>query len=81
MADLKRYKCVKTLVLDLYDDDGYSTDETMAVEVGETFEVKNRYPYNIVGGADCVHIENDDGRWLELMPKTIAEHFVEVKEG
>ena len=74
----EQYKCIKELVLDYYDSDGFSSDETMAIEVGEIFEANNRYPYNIVGGSDCIHLENDDGRWLEIYPDTLSNHFVEV---
>ena len=74
----KQYKCIKQLVLDYYESDGFCTDETMTIEAGEIFEANNRYPYNIVCGNDCIHLENDDGRWLEIYPDTLSEHFVEV---
>ena len=53
----KQYKCIKQLVLDYYESDGFCTDETMTIEAGEIFEANNRYPYNIVGGNDCIHLE------------------------
>ena len=56
----KQYKCIKELVLDYYDSDGFSTDETMTIEAGEIFEANNRYPYNIVGGNDCMVIRYKD---------------------
>ena len=73
----KQYKCIKQLVLNYYESDGFCTDETMTVEIGEIFEAHNKYPYNIVGGDDCIHLENDDGRWIEIYPDTLSEHFVE----
>ena len=76
----KQYNCIKQLVLDYYESDGFCTDETMTVEIGEIFEAHNKYPYNIVCGADCIHLENDDGRWVEIYPDTLYEHFVEVTD-
>lgn len=77
---MAKYRCTKELVLDYYEEDGCNTDETMTIEVGEVFEEYNLYPYNIVGGSECIHLENNDGRWLEILPDTLSEHFVEVSD-
>lgn len=74
-----KYRCKKPLVLDLYDDDGFSAEGQKYVEVGEAFEVAET-SFRVAGGPDTIRLENAMG-WMELLPETIGEYFEEAKEG
>ena len=78
---MEQYRCVKSFTLYFCDSDGSCTDETMTIEVGEIFKVGNKYPcsHNIAGNDECIHLEADNGDWIEILPDTLAEYF--VKEG
>ena len=70
-----KYKCIKTFVLDSYDDDGFYTDGYMEIKVGEVYEVGNE---KIIGGD--IHLDGVNvNRWIEISKETLEEYFVEVE--
>ena len=75
-----RYKCVKPLHLDLYDDNGCWVEEEggLTIEVGEVFELDEDCDRLLIANSPAVRLQNTR-RWIEIYPDTLAEHF--VKEG
>lgn len=79
---MARYKCVKRLALDKYDDDGFLIEnEVCFVEIGDIYETCEDYGLYI-SCKPAIHLElihKNIGHWIEIYPDTLAEHF--VKEG
>ena len=71
-----KYICKEGFAVEMYDDDGWSTDEYMEIEEGEVYEVNDDW-HRIAGGRDTVRLENNqNGNWLELLQETIDRYFV-----
>ena len=67
------YKCTESFPLDKYDDNGFSTDETMEVEKGSLWEL-NDDGGNIIGAEH--HLDNCDGSaWIEIDSEYLAAFF------
>ena len=79
---MKRYKCIKPLFLDRYDDNGFLEEEdAMVIEVGEVYEVDDdTCDYLLIADKPALRLENER-HWIEIYPDTLAEHFEEVKGG
>jgi hypothetical protein len=79
---MKRYKCIKPLLLDRYDDNGFFEEENAAlVEVGEVYEMEdNTCDYLLIANKPALRLENSR-HWIEIYPDTLAEHFEEMKGG
>lgn len=77
-----RYKCIKPLLLDRYDDDGFLEEENaVQIEVGEVFEVdSDTCDYLLIADKPALRLESTR-HWIEIYPDTLAEHFEEVKGG
>lgn len=70
-----KYKCIKTFVLDSYDDDGFCVDGYMEIKVGEVYEVGNK---KIIDGE--IHLDGvNTNRWIEISKETLEKYFVEVE--
>lgn len=73
-----RYKCIKELYIDEYDEDGFSTGGWFSIPVGSIWEIDDS-GYKIVGGNDTVHLnlvtEQPKYQWLEILDSTLKEHF------
>lgn len=70
----------KKLFLDWYDEDGFVEEENkLAVCRGEIYIVKNEIP-SMTGNDEAIHLENDSGNWIEIMPDTLDEYFDVVKD-
>ena len=79
-AEGTKYKCKKKLFLDWYDEDGFVEEENkLAVCRGEIYIVKNEIP-SMTGNDEAIHLENDSGNWIEIMPDTLDEYFDVVKD-
>ena len=72
-----RYKCIKNLYIDKYDEDGFSTGEWFFVTVGSIWEVDNDTP-KIIGDNDTVRLVSEY-KWIEILKSTLLEHFEEIK--
>lgn len=68
------YICKKEFNVEIVDDDGFGTDKYRIVKIGEKYKASNS-AYRLVGGADTIRLEGKNGRWMELLPDTISEHF------
>lgn len=76
---IMRYKCIKEMYIQKYDDDGFIIDnEYMVVPVGSIWERDDRT--NIMGGD--VHLESienkNDYGWIEITVDHLKENFVLV---
>ena len=72
-----KYKCIKNLYIDKYDEDGFSTDEWFFVTVGSIWKVDNDTP-KIIGDNDTVRLVSEY-KWIEILKSTLSEHFEEIK--
>lgn len=77
MEEMKmKYECVKSFVVDEYDEGCFCTGKSTKIEKGEIFQY-NDSKSNLIGGE--VHLSND-GTWIEISFETLREHFYEVYE-
>lgn len=53
---MKKYRCIKALVLDTVDGDGFETGDYEMVSVGSVWRLNNRLNY--MGGEN--HLESED---------------------
>ena len=80
-----RYRCVKDLYLDKYDEDGFYMDgEYVIIPIGSIWTI-NQCGYRLVGGQDTIHLEletNDKEKfqWIEILESTLKEHFMEIEK-
>ena len=78
---MTRYKCIKPLLLDRYDDNGFLEEENATqIEVGEVFEVDDESDYLLIAKKPALRLESTR-HWIEIYPDTLAEHFEELKGG
>ena len=78
---IKQYKCIKQLVLNMYDDDGASREEQMIVDVGDVYTVCEDFEQLYVAVKPAIHLELQDDfnhLWIEVYPETLAEYFEEI---
>lgn len=74
-----KYKCIKELYVDKYNDDGFYCDgEYNIIPVGSIWSV-DESPTRIVGGRDSIHLDletnESEYQWLEVLEVTLNEHF------
>lgn len=75
---MTRYRCVKPLKMERYDEDGYwQPCQAITVAVGTVLQISSR-PL-MIAAAPAVRLEGVDGLWVELMPETLVEHFEVVR--
>ena len=80
---MKKFKCIKPLILDKYDDDGFLLENEQAiVDIGEVYETCEDYNERLfVACKPAIHLErvheNIDS-WIEIYPETLKEYFEEV---
>lgn len=79
---MKYYKCIKTLHLDMYDENGSCTEEKITINEGDIYE--NCEDYNerlLIANKPAIHlvrVHENIGHWIEIYPETLAEHFKET---
>lgn len=74
---MKLYICKKGFMLDLVDDDGGFTEDSMVVEEGSLWE-RSEDPYRLVGADDTVRLnglKEMKDIWMEITEETLAENF------
>lgn len=77
---LKKYRCIKQFALDRYDDDGFFIPgDPLIIEKGAIFEVCGN-DHLIAAAPPAVHMESDEGFWIEIHPDTLELRFEEVLE-
>ena len=79
---MKRYRCKKELVLNCYDDDGYSNDsEQFVVSVGDIYEYDEDCQDLLMANEPAVHlylVHDILCSWIEIYPDTLSAHFEET---
>ena len=82
MGEIKRYRCVKECVFELYDDDGFSVEnEYKYVEHRSIWQESRGL---IAGEPDSVHLDREDGEpntaeWCEPLKETLKECFEQIE--
>lgn len=76
-----KYKCIKELYLDDYDEDGFATGGWTVIPVGSIWKLDDS-TRRIVGGNDTIHLdlitEESKYQWIEILGSTLEEHFKKV---
>ena len=72
-----KYVCTEGFCVEMYDDDGFSTDRYIDVEVGEEYETDDS-DFRLVGSKDSIRLESKNGNWLELTPDYVSRFFSPV---
>lgn len=72
-----KYKCVHGFTVSKCDDDGFETDEDIAVEENSIWELSDSKS-RIAGGE--VRLDNEDLDWLEISKEIFKAHFEPAKE-
>ena len=61
-------------------DEGDWGEDAMTVRTGDVYVVK-KIAKNLGDNAKAIHLEDDNGNWIEIMPDSISEYFEFVKAG
>lgn len=73
---MKKYRCKKSFAVGKYDGDGFwIPNEDVVIEEGTLYSL-DKSGATIIGGE--VHLDGEDGSWLELSRKSLEEFFEEV---
>lgn len=74
-ADGTKYKCIKAFSVSSCDDDGaFEAEKKVEIAVGDIYKVKT-VSYLYVAPDGAIHLEDDSGNWIEVMPETLSEYF------
>lgn len=72
-----RYRCIKGFAVDTYDCDGFLIENSARlIEEGEIYTI-DESGSTIIGGE--VHLDREDGSWLEVSRDRLKEYFEEIK--
>lgn len=75
-----RYICTESFSVEMFDIDGFSEDRYLDIEKGEIYESTDD-DFRMIGGADTIRLESENGNWLELQQETIDRYFDKAEEG
>lgn len=77
---MKRYKCIKPMHLDIYDENGFLKEENSGViDVGEIYAMNDdTRDCLLIASKPAIRLENARC-WIEIYPITLAEHFEELE--
>lgn len=74
----RKYRCVKPLIVQRYDEEGYHMPgQAISVAPGTEF-TKNGMLF--LADPPAVRLEGADGLWMEIGPETLEAHFEEVTD-
>lgn len=74
---MKKYRCIETFVVDNYDADGFLIENSaQVIEEGEIYTL-DETGSTIIGGE--VHLDHENGSWLEITSDSLNEYFEEVE--
>lgn len=81
---MKKYRCIRALVLDSCDDDsGLVENERTEVAIGDIYECDEQHQEPLLAAAKpAVHLERNHGdvrSWIEVYPDTLVKHFEEIR--
>ena len=68
-----KYKCINEFYVEIYDEEWMPTGEYGTIHTGTVWEL-DEYTNNIGGE---VHLDNDDGEWIEISREILEECFEE----
>jgi len=68
--------CKKSMTVNVHDDDGCYTEESMTINEGDKFQISES-DFRLIGGD--VRLDSDDA-WLELSRAKFDQHFDVVEE-
>lgn len=71
---MDRYICTVDFEVEEFDEDGFCTGEYMTVYAGEIYQATED-SFRVVGGEDTIHLDGENGNWLELLEETINANF------
>lgn len=71
---MTEYVLKQDIALDRYDDDGSWTEDIKYFQAGQVFQVSDD-SFRIASGPDTIHLESDNGDWMEITPEHFAEWF------
>ncbi|WP_341472792.1 hypothetical protein, partial [Anaerophilus nitritogenes] len=76
---MKKYKCIKKLILQKYDDDGFVMDnEFFFTKEGSVWELDESDSKLIGGEIRLITTKEGYLDWLEIDKETLEEHFEEI---
>lgn len=72
-----KYKCIKDFAVDSYNTDGFLIENSpRVINKGEIYTL-DETGCTIIGGE--VHLDHENGSWLEITKDSLNEYFKEVK--
>lgn len=72
-----KYRCIKGFTVDSYDADGFLIENSsQVIEECEIYTL-DETGFTIIGGE--VHLDHENGSWLELKKDSLDEYFEEIK--
>lgn len=75
---MKKYRCIKSFSVDNYDADGFLIENSQTIiETGMQYELSEDGS-TMIGGE--IHLDGEDGSWLEFSKECLEEYFEEVSE-
>lgn len=82
---MKKYRCIKPIALDFYDEDGGYAERQLLVNIGDIYEYDEKSPDPLeIACEPAVHLHSarsGERDWIEIYPDTLTEHFEEMKAG
>lgn len=73
---MKKYRCKKAFVVECYDDEGFMLpDKEEIINEGDIY-ILDESGSTIIG--TDVHLDGEDGSWIELSHTSFAELFEEI---
>ena len=72
-----KYKCIEGFSVEMFDDDGFTTDDVLDVEPGDVYEVETS-GFRVLGVKNSIRLECENGNWLELPQETVDRYFGKV---
>lgn len=74
---MRKYRCKKSFCVDRYDDGGFLIENDGFAIVEGTVYSMDESGRTIIGGE--VHLDCEDGSWLEIAREHLEEFFEEVE--
>lgn len=80
---IMKYKCLKELYLDDYDENGFPTGKYITIPVGSIWEV-DRNIYGIISENDTIRLslitKEYQYQWIEILGLTLNKHFKSITD-
>lgn len=81
---LKKYRCIKSFDIEIYDEHGASTGTFKTIKLGSEWYVDEDIQYNMIAGAEALHLieitnQSNKLNWIEVYEDTLQIHFEKVE--